>query len=235
MMVRVLLQPPVRRLKRRRRRGSDWLRLFLLAVAVVALGITGYVYLDANLYQAYENWKFDHEAITRPPVRPAEPPAVGTPAPEPRPKPVIPRDALLGRIEIPRLGLHVMVREGVDTTTLRRAVGHVPGTATPGEDGNVAVAAHRDTFFRPLKDIRPDDHIFMETPDSRYEYVVESTKIVSPNDVSVLRPTKDPELTLITCYPFYYVGNAPRRFIVRARQVSVEARDAPLNPGHSGS
>jgi sortase A len=225
MRIRVLLEPPARR-RTRRKRGIDWLRRGLLSMGVLALGLAGYVWVDAHLYQRYEEWKFDRGATIVPPQ-----PEQATPPEVPSPKPVDPDPSTIGRIEIPRLRLRAIVREGVDDGTLRRAVGHVPGTARPGEDGNVAFAAHRDTFFRALRDIRRDDRIVMETYDSRYEYIVDSLQIVSPTDVSVLKPTKDPELTLITCYPFYYIGHAPRRFIVRARQVSVEARNREPSAG----
>ena len=126
---------------------------------------------------------------------------------------------LIGRIQIPRLGLSAIVREGVDDRTLRRAVGHVPDTARPGDAGNVAFAAHRDTFFRPLKKIRVGDRIRVSTPDRDFDFVVSETRVVAPDDVSVLAPTPESALTLITCYPFEMTGPAPDRFIVRATAV----------------
>jgi sortase A len=104
-------------------------------------------------------------------------------------------------------------------------VGHIPGTALPGDSGNVGLAAHRDTFFRRLRDIRPDDEIVLTTPDGTFRYTVEGTKVVEPGDVWVLDPTEEPALTLVTCYPFTYVGSAPQRFIVRA---PLEARDGSI-------
>jgi len=124
--------------------------------------------------------------------------------------------APIARIEMPRLKLSAAAREGVDTRTLRTAVGHIPGTALPGEPGNSAFAAHRDTFFRPLKDVRTGDEVVLTTPAGVYHYAVATTRIVEPSDVSVLAATPDPTLTLVTCYPFDYVGTAPQRFIVRA-------------------
>jgi sortase A len=115
--------------------------------------------------------------------------------------------------------LQAIVREGTDAITLERSVGHVPYTALPGEPGNVAIAAHRDTFFRGLGQIRPDDVITFSTLTGRYRYQVEYTRVVSPKDVSVIGHTPDSELTLITCYPFHYIGAAPNRFIVRAKQI----------------
>jgi sortase A len=125
---------------------------------------------------------------------------------------------LVGRLEIPRIGLEVMVLNGADPATLRRGAGWMPETARPGATGNVAIAAHRDMHFRPLRKIEPGDVIQITTPDDRYDYRVQWTAVVSPDDTSVLAPTGKPTLTLITCYPFYYVGEAPQRFIVRATQ-----------------
>jgi sortase A len=133
-----------------------------------------------------------------------------------------PDRSLIGRLVIPRLGVRVMVRQGVDEATLRHAVGHVPETVLPGTPGNVGLAAHRDTFFRPLKHIRQHDRIILETWSGTYEYEVDGLEIVGPRDVQVLAPSSKPVLTLVTCYPFYYVGHAPRRFVVRARLISAE-------------
>ena len=119
-------------------------------------------------------------------------------------------------LEVPRLGLTVPVLEGTDELTLNRGVGHVEGTARPGEEGNVGIAGHRDGFFRVLKDVTAGDTIRLVTPGATLEYTVEDTRIVEPEDVQVLDPTSTPVLTLLTCYPFYYVGNAPKRFVVRA-------------------
>jgi len=126
------------------------------------------------------------------------------------------KGSLVGRVEIPRLGLSAMVREGDDAKTLRRAVGHIPQTALPGEPGNAGLAGHRDTFFRSLRDARRGDRIVVTTPDAVVHYTVRDTRIVEPTEVSVLAPTAEPTLTLVTCYPFNYVGAAPKRFIVRA-------------------
>ena len=137
---------------------------------------------------------------------------------EPQHVPVFLGD-VLGKLEIPRLGIAVVVMEGVDTKTLRRSVGHIPGTALPGAWGNVALAGHRDTFFRELRNIRQDDEITLTTLTGSHRYRVESTKVVGESDSEVLRDSGDAMLTLVTCYPFYYVGPAPKRFIVRARRV----------------
>lgn len=125
----------------------------------------------------------------------------------------------VGRIEIPRLGVFAMIASGVDDRTLSRAVGHMPGTARPGEPGNVGLAGHRDSFFRGLKDARAEDDVRIVTPNGTYDYRIESVEVVGPQRVDLLEPSASPTLTLVTCYPFHMVGKAPERFVVRARQV----------------
>jgi sortase A len=133
--------------------------------------------------------------------------------------PPVAQGSLMGRMEISRLGVSVILIEGTSATTLRRAAGHISGTALPGQAGNVGIAAHRDTFFRPLRNIRQNDIITLTTLLGTFRYRVMSTKIVSPSDVTVLTPGGNEILTLVTCYPFYFVGSAPDRFIVRAERV----------------
>jgi sortase A len=128
-------------------------------------------------------------------------------------------NALIGRIEVRRLGLSAMVVEGTTTMALRRAAGHITSTGMPGVPGNVAIAAHRDTFFRPLRNIRKNDIITLTTVGAEYRYRVVSTKVVDPEDVSVLNPSDNEILTLVTCYPFFFVGSAPERFVVRAERI----------------
>lgn len=135
-----------------------------------------------------------------------------------RREPVVDPTAL-GRIEIPRLGLTAIVREGVDDETLARAVGLVPGTAKPGEYGNMVLAGHRDTFFRPLRKIEIDDVIRMVVPPHTYEYRVASLRVVAPTETSVLDSNGIDELTLVTCYPFRFLGPAPDRYIVSATRI----------------
>jgi len=111
------------------------------------------------------------------------------------------------------------VSEGTSGKTLRRAVGHIAGTALPGKPGNVGIAGHRDTFFRPLRNVQQNDIITLTTYDGAYRYRVVSIKVVPPNDVTVLDPNTHEILTLVTCYPFFVLGPAPDRFIVRAERM----------------
>ncbi|PYQ63656.1 MAG: class D sortase [Acidobacteria bacterium] len=211
-----------------------WLERILLAVAILCLGTWLYSWIDSAYYQYRENKLLDEslsKAAEAPPAAssPGQPSAADTDSlgsfqprsatpQEPARKPLA-EGELVGRIEIPRLGISTIVLEGVDSKTLRRGVGHIPETAPPGAGGNVGLAAHRDSFFRGLKDIRKNDIIRLKTLDGSYQYRVEQTEIVTPEDTQVLANTGIPELTLVTCYPFYYVGSAPKRFIVHAQRV----------------
>ena len=140
--------------------------------------------------------------------------------------------APLAVLVIPKIGLEVPVVEGTDELALNRAVGLIEGTARPGETGNTGIAGHRDGFFRGLKDVAVGDEIELKTLAARHRYAVESIRIVSPDDVWVLDPTPSPVLTLVTCYPFYFVGSAPQRCVVRAarRDVADAASPAPTRP-----
>jgi sortase A len=194
---------------RRPRRALVWLERILLVLAILCLGYYTYVSAETYLYQAYENRELD-AILASAPTRTAVPSATA----QLRPRPA--NGEVIGRVDIPRLDVSVVVRAGSDARTLQLAVGHIPGTALPGESGNVGLAGHRDTFFRRLKDIRPDDEIRVATPEGKFVYRVERTVVVEPTDVWVLDPSDTSILTLVTCYPFSYVGSAPQRFIVRA-------------------
>jgi sortase A len=183
-----------------------------MAMALVMLGYYAWAVLEARIYQAYENQELDAILASAPAAAAA--PLQG-PGADRRPS-TPPAGSILGRIEIARLGVSAIVRTGSDARTLQLAVGHIPGTAWPGEQGNVGLAGHRDTFFRRLRDIRPDDRIRIVTASATYDYRVRRTDIVEPSDVWVLDQTTEPSLTLVTCYPFTYIGAAPERFIVRA-------------------
>jgi sortase A len=189
-------------------------RLFLTA-GLLALGFTACSYAARYVYQTYENWEFDR-ALEAHNVAPSPPHPSVT-----QHRPAASWRLLIGRLAIPRLGISAMVKEGIDGKTLDLAVGHIPSTAMPGETGNVGLAAHRDNLFRSLKDVAREDEITLTTLDNTYTYRVVSFAVVNPEDVSVLAPSSgENTLTLVTCYPFYFVGHAPKRFVVRARQVT---------------
>ena len=135
-----------------------------------------------------------------------------------QPKPAIKPGDVLGRVDIPRLGISVAVLQGTSSQMLRLGAGHIEGTALPGEAGNSGIAGHRDTFFRGLRDIRRNDEIQFQTATGLFRYEVEWAKVVAPDDLSVLAPSTESALTLVTCYPFYFVGPAPNRFVVRAHK-----------------
>jgi len=186
-----------------RRSPLQLIARLLLIAGVLAMGFTAWSYIARYAWQTYENRQFDRSRLHAEPL----PSAAAL-------------QSVIGKITIPRLGISAILKEGVGRRTLNLAVGHIPSTALPGQPGNVGVAAHRDNLFRGLKDIRQDDSITLTTRDNTYVYRVTSTKVVAPTDVSVLDASPDENtLTLVTCYPFYFVGNAPKRFIVRALQV----------------
>jgi sortase A len=136
-------------------------------------------------------------------------------------------DGPIAVLTIPRLSLEVPVFEGTDEMVLNRGVGRIEGTAGPGENGNIGIAGHRDGFFRGLKNIQAGDTLELATWKGRITYVVDTTEIVQPEDVRVLQPKGQPALTLVTCYPFYFVGHAPQRYIVHA---SIVKQDLSGNP-----
>lgn|SRR5262245_37476616 len=129
------------------------------------------------------------------------------------------RGTVIGRIDIPSLQISTPVLEGTDDETLRRGSGHIEDTPFPGEPGNIGIAGHRDTIFRPLERVKIGDELLLTTAGRVYRYRIVKTSIVMPEEVSVLDPTERPALTLVTCYPFWFVGHAPRRFIVSASLV----------------
>jgi sortase A len=211
-----------------------WIERLLLAGGIACLLFAGAAALHGRIGQAYASWSFDRAVEGRPAsaadfiadelfskvdentrkewsaqriraFEDAETAAGGKP--------------LLGRLEIPSLDLAVMVLDGTDEVTLNRAVGRIEGTARPGEVGNLGIAGHRDGWFRALKRVTPGDEILLRTLDGRYRYRVEEIEIVAPSETQVLAPTEDARLTLVTCYPFYWLGNAPQRYIVKAQLV----------------
>jgi sortase A len=171
----------------------------LLLIGIICLGLYGFFTVQAH---------FRQKALKEELYQPVKPKVVTTAPARPRARDLKEGD-LFGRLEIPRLNMSVMVMEGDEDEILRLGAGHVPGTP-------LAIAGHRDTFFRPLKDIKLYDTIRFTNEDGSTEYRVISTKIVGPKDTSAVDITSGDKLTLITCYPFYYIGPAPKRFIVEA-------------------
>jgi sortase A len=235
----------------RRRSPLRWIERALLLVAVLCLGYWGYAWLDSAYVQYHDNQILDAApdsntaasstlaasqttaqdgtaASGTDPLTGFQSPAGGGPA-----QPAANEGSLVGRVEIPRLGVSAIVLEGVEATTLRRGVGHIPDTPLPGSAGNVGLAAHRDSFFRALKDIRKNDIIKVKTlAGGIFSYRVQWTEVVKPEDTDVLDDDgATPELTLVTCYPFFYVGSAPNRFIVRARQIPDSDADSGTGTG----
>jgi len=172
-----------------------------LAFGLLALGYAGFVSADSHAYQALETKKFRQAGLLSEPH-------------------ILVEGDVIGEIQVPRLGLNAIVVQGDSPADLRRAVGHLSKSALPGEWGNVALAGHRDTFFRPLRDVRLGDEIRFNTRERSFEYRVESIEVVAPNDIQVLEPSTGHDLTLLTCFPFHYVGPAPKRLVVRAREVN---------------
>jgi sortase A len=171
----------------------------LLGAGILLLVYAGVSIGYAEVYQRYESARFVEQVII-----------------SKMPEPDLAEGDVVGKLEIPRIALSVVVLQGAGEDTLHLGAGHVPGTPLPGIEGNVAIAGHRDTFFRKLEGIRPRDHIEFSTRSGAFAYTVTFTEIVEPQDTRVIESRGVPELTLISCYPFYFVGAAPHRFIVHA-------------------
>ena len=195
-----------------------WLARVLVAAGAGALIWSGVRVAEMLIAQRAARSTFEAAALVDAPM----PAFTEDGAPEARnipPRPPVPAGAPIALISIPRVKLSAAVLHGSDDRTLRRGPGHVEGTAVPGESGNVVIAGHRDSFFAPLRHIRLGDDIYIDTTRERIHYRVISLRIVEPRDISVLAPSDRPVLTLVTCYPFWVLGHAPDRFIVRAARV----------------
>lgn len=184
-----------------------WSRYLFFVIGISLLSYVAFTLLETKFYQDDQNQALEQTLLGALRVREGSPGIAGR------------EGSLLGRIEINAIGLSAIILEGVEDGTLRHAVGHIPGTPSPGQPGNIALAAHRDTFFRGLGKIRQDDEILLTTTNGSYRYRVASTQVVEPEDTKVLDDSEDDSLTLVTCYPFNFVGSAPKRFIVRAYQL----------------
>ena len=220
------------------KKGFRFFARLVQLTGVLLLIYCAFVIVRGQMFQAEARRDFvrslqQAQAAAGLPIPPARPLSTPLPAPPPvngaqpnvsnvpqsRQAPLA--GSVVGWLKIPRIQLSAIVVEGDDAHALELGAGHVPGTAEPWDSGNVVIAAHRDSFFRPLRKIAKDDQILLTTRDGSYQYVVDSIRITSPDDVAVLRDHGAPELTLITCYPFYYIGAAPDRFIVHAQRLPV--------------
>jgi sortase A len=205
---------------------AGWVEISLLAVSIACLTYVTWTRADtARFARQAETELTAQTTIDRPP------PAPGAPN---RARALAAAGAALGRIEISSVGVAAFMAEGDDIATLRHAVGHVTGTAFPGEGGNVGLAGHRDTFFRGLEKLAIGASIRLTTADGIFDYRVATLEVVAPDRVDVLNPTPTSTLTLVTCYPFDYVGPAPQRYIVTAVQTTPRigvASGSPAGPG----
>jgi len=172
---------------------------FLLVAGVVLLAIPAGIAIDAKLYERHARDRMNE-------LPPDEPKSAGPPA----------EGELIGWMEVPRLGLSAPISEGTEKRTLLRSVGHIEGTPLPGPDGNAGLAGHRDIHFRKLEEIGAGDLVRVTTRQGKFEYLVDTTMVVKPDRVDLLDESASPALTLVTCYPFRYMGTAPKRFVVRA-------------------
>ena len=207
-----------------------WSERLCFAFGFGCLGFCGAILVHVWLFQAYENWAFEQtlngetvsaSGFLTQAVASSEPPVLQMPifagiSSQQAGFRTSSYSSVIGRIEIPKIALKAMILEGVSPRTLALAVGHIPGTALPGGAGNAGIAGHRDTFFRGLSKIRVGDTILVTTLEGAFEYRVQSCRVVGPRATDVLEDSAEQVLTLVTCYPFYYVGPAPERFIVRA-------------------
>jgi sortase A len=208
-----------------------FLEVICWMVAAMALGWFSYVQAESYFFQGEQNRKLDallhgrnSSAVVAPAASASDassssaedeslPMASATPPPKVY---VAASGELLGRIEIPRLNVSATIVEGDDSDNLRHAVGHIPGTALPWESGNIGLAGHRDSFFRKIGELRDGDQIVLTTIHGTFEFRASQFAIVKPDGVDVLSSVQQPALTLVTCYPFHYVGAAPQRFVIRA-------------------
>jgi sortase A len=189
------------------RRLLRWTQRLLFITGALALGYVGFNLLDARLYQVSAKRSLEGQIHREKEHH------------ESQPKVALKTGDVLGRVDIPRLGISVAVLEGTSSRTLRLGAGHIEGTPLPGDTGNSGIAGHRDTFFRELKDVRENDEIQLQTPTELIHYEVDWVRVVDPDDITVLEPsTPESTLTLVTCYPFHFVGSAPKRFVVRAHK-----------------
>lgn len=209
---------------------SRWSGRALVAAGLILLGYVALVLVQAKLYDS------DAKQFVNRPLLDKE--ARLNPQPDMRPpEPTLIEGEILGHMEIPRLGVSAAILQGTAPRTLRLGVGHIHGTAIPGTPGNSAIAGHRDTFFRALQNIHDGDEIELKTANTSTRYLVVWARVVGPEDISVLDSTSESALTLVTCYPFYFIGAAPKRFVVRAHKAPAatpERAQAEIPGGGAG-
>ncbi len=198
------------------RTARKWAQRGLFCVSLVLLGYWTYWTVEAGLFQASGDHELARFVSHLPGMRNGTAGGARTRASANEP---------IGKIEISRLGISAVISEGIDARTLLLGVGHIPNTPFPGEGGNCGLAAHRDSYFRGLKDAQVGDSIRVETADGTFRYRIDSVSVVDPGELDVLRRTPGPSLTLVTCYPFHYVGPAPKRFVVRAHGIGLRIPD----------
>jgi len=197
-------------------RMSKLLSYLLVAGGAVLLFLGARDFLGSRVGQSDAAREFQERTSTPNPSTPQQP--------QQHRNLSVPNGDTLAKLMIPRLDTELYVVEGDGPRELRRGPGHIKGSAMPGDDGNCIIAGHRDTHFRVLKDLRAGDDIVLQTPNGQFLYRVKATSVISPKDTEPLRNTTDAELNLITCYPFYYVGSAPKRFVVKAELAGSVAR-----------
>jgi LPXTG-site transpeptidase (sortase) family protein len=199
-----------------------WTHWFLFIAGAVTLAWVALSLFQARLYQQSAGSALDAQVraaqIQSAQIQPAQIQAASQ-LPANLPRAIVKEGEVLGRMEISRLGMSIVILEGTSSRTLRLGVGHIAGTAFPGEPGNIGIAGHRDSYFRALKDIRSGDEIGIQTATGLSRYQVDRVQMLEPSNIAVLAPTAIPGITLVTCYPFYFVGPAPRRFVVHAHHV----------------
>jgi sortase A len=206
-----------------RHKSRRFVSYALIAGGLALLFLGARDLLESRAGQAEAQRQFDSIESAKPSPFPSSS-RVGTrhmsqPLPQLMPQPMPQLGDAVAKLIIPRLDTELYVVEGDGDGELRRGPGHMAGTPMPGQDGNCIIAGHRDTHFRVLKDIRKGDAIVLETGSGQYTYRVSGTQVVLPSNTASLKPTRDAELHLITCYPFYYLGSAPQRFVVQAKLV----------------
>ncbi len=205
-----------------------WLERGLLTVGVVLAAWCAVVLVEARFHNAVpisnQQSTLNNQLVVTQTAVPVLPGDAGDAKRNPLSAPAPAAGTLLGRLEAPSVRMSTSVLEGTDDGTLSRGAGHIEDTPFPGQPGNIGIAGHRDTVFRPLRNVKVGDPLNLATADRTYRYHISKTLIVGPDDVYVLNPTEQPTLTLVTCYPFEFIGHAPKRYIIQATLTGDEAR-----------